>query len=578
MPTSFLPVADEPSIDAPLDGFKQVDLGPDSPARPSLAEAPTRKFTALRILCVVSPGIILSVIDQSIVDVSLVTIADEMGKSIEETQWVILIYYLVSASTLSFWGRFGDRYDKTSTFLVGMMVFVASSVGCGMLSWNLEHLICWRALQALGGTAMTANGMALIVAFTEGRERALAVGYNSTVVGLALTAGPPIGGTLTQFFGWQSIFLVQVPLGSLALVFAWFTVPRTQHHPDVSLDPVGALLLFFSIGLILFAASVSSSVHAKMLWVMAGVAIALFGALVAWHLFAAAPLIPPSVFRKRGVVVGVCSAFGLYFSVSLCRFVLPFYLQESMGFTQSQAGMALMVQPICMGITGLFSGRAGKVISLRTQTMIGIGVFTLATVMLSLTYGNLVLMLTAIAFMAFGQIFFSTANQQDMLDCVTENEVGICSALNSMARATSLPLGTVSAVAMMQQLNNMGETDKDSAKITTLLYLVPLILAMIVSWHRSTVVRVELRDGTRTRQGSGGSDSDAHSCLEGNPVPLIVVPAEQCSEKPDLAFDEQCGHVRLAMEDPADVDPDLDPDGSVACQLHEQQSETRHRP
>ena len=207
-------------------------------------------YSPAHIVALTSPGLLMATLDQSVLDVSLVTIAEELGETLDRTQWIVLIYYLMSASSLSTFGRLGDRYDKVITFQIGMVVFVASSTACGFCQ-TLPTLVALRAVQALGGCAMTANGASLTAAFTAKQSRGIAFGYNSVIVGMGLSLGPPIGGVITQFMGWRYLFWMNVPIGVVGFVFVWFKLPHTPPDNTVSMDPAGSALVFAAAGMLM---------------------------------------------------------------------------------------------------------------------------------------------------------------------------------------------------------------------------------------------------------------------------------------------------------------------------------------
>jgi len=338
--------------------------------RASHEESKSRNLSAIHITLLVAPGVVLAMMDQSVNDVALITIAKELDETMAAAQWVVLIYYLVTASTLVTMGRLGDKYCKRLVFLSGMAVFVGTSVACGLCS-SLKFLVVFRALQGLGGAAMLANSTALIADCTDNDTRKVALGYSSSTMGLSLAIGPTIGGFLTQSFGWPAIFFINLPIGLLGLIVAW-QLPGTIPHPEVSMDPVGSGLFFITVSCLLYSAS-SVQTSTEMAMAGWGLLTSLMAvALASWHRYAAQPLVPRSL-CTRGILCSVLSSGGLFFAVSLCRFMLPYYLQtSSMGYTQAEAGAALGAQPVAMALTGLFAGKVSNAVECRVQTSVAL--------------------------------------------------------------------------------------------------------------------------------------------------------------------------------------------------------------
>ncbi|MBY8998424.1 MAG: MFS transporter, partial [Candidatus Thorarchaeota archaeon] len=158
-----------------------------------------------KIVAATSFGIFLSALDASIVNVSLVTMKDSFGVSIAAIQWVVVAYLLIVTSAMPLMGKLGDRLGKTRVFQLGMLVFISGSLFCA-ISVGFEMLVAARVFQALGASMISANGLALVTYFTTPQNRGRAIGMNSIVLAAALGMGPVVGGVLTQFYGWPSIF------------------------------------------------------------------------------------------------------------------------------------------------------------------------------------------------------------------------------------------------------------------------------------------------------------------------------------------------------------------------------------
>ncbi|MHA1926889.1 MAG: MFS transporter, partial [Candidatus Thorarchaeota archaeon] len=163
-----------------------------------------------KIVAATSFGVFLSALDASIVNVSLVTMTVSLGVEMAEIQWVVLAYLLIMTSFMPLMGKFGDRFGKTKVFQAGMLFFITGSLFCAF-SPTLQFLIASRIFQAFGASMMSANGLALVTYYTTSQNRGRAIGLNSVVLAGALALGPVLGGILSQFFGWESIFLINLP-------------------------------------------------------------------------------------------------------------------------------------------------------------------------------------------------------------------------------------------------------------------------------------------------------------------------------------------------------------------------------
>src|SRR5580658_4521843 len=205
-------------------------------------------------LIAVCAGTFMLLVDVTIVQVALPTIQRHLGASFTDLQWVIDAYALALAALILTWGAISDRVGRKRIFIVGLTVFTASSLLCG-LAQSINILIWSRALQGVGGAAMFATGLALIAQDFQGPARGKAIAAWGATVGGAVAIGPLLGGLLTSGVGWRWIFIVNVPIGVAAI---WLSSSKMRNQTDpgaTSLDLFGlvsfsAAMFLLELGLI----------------------------------------------------------------------------------------------------------------------------------------------------------------------------------------------------------------------------------------------------------------------------------------------------------------------------------------
>src|SRR6266498_654243 len=203
------------------------------------AENRRTKLLTLAVSCF---GLFMVLLDMTIVNNALPSIQRHLGASVSGLQWVVDAYALVFASLLLTTGALSDRQGRKRWFLIGLVVFTAGSALCGMAP-NLGALVAARALQAVGGAALSPASLSLLSsAFPNPRERAQAIGLWSGVSALSLAAGPLIGGALVDGPGWRWVFFVNLPVGVVALLAALRFVRESVNPHPRRLDPAGQLL------------------------------------------------------------------------------------------------------------------------------------------------------------------------------------------------------------------------------------------------------------------------------------------------------------------------------------------------
>lgn len=317
------------------------------------------------LLVTVAAGLLLITLDNSILYTALPTLTDELGASSAESLWIINAYPLVMAGLLLGAGTLGDRVGHRRMFLIGLVVFGAASL-LAAFAPNPAVLIAGRAVLAVGAAAMMPATLALIrLAFTDVRERniAIAVWGSLSVVGSAL--GPIAGGLLLRHFWWGSVFLVNVPVVVVAFVATLVVAPRGVPDPTKQWDLLSSLQAM--VGLVGLVVAIKELAKTSPSWPVLGVAVVVAG--VGFSAFARRqrrlpyPLLDFSIFRNRAFSSGVLTAGVAMFAVGGIQLVTTQRFQLVAGFTPLAAG--LLVAAAAVG--SLPSALIGGAIMHRTS-------------------------------------------------------------------------------------------------------------------------------------------------------------------------------------------------------------------
>ena len=409
---------------------------------PSISEHQEAKLPGpYKIVGATSIGIFLSALDASIVNVSLFTMQEFFGVTIGLIQWVVVAYLLVMTSTMPLMGKLGDRFGKKKIFQLGMLVFVVGSLAC-VMSIGFEMLVIGRIIQALGAAMISANGLALVTYFTTPQNRGRAIGLNSIVLAAALATGPVLGGILTQLFGWQSIFLVNLPIGIIGYLVVQFAVPKTEPVKETRFDTIGAALFFSFLFLLIYYVTISTSADLITGFILIVGAIISFVAFFFRERSFEAPIITIEVLTDKKISASIFSALLSYMAMVPISFLLPFYLQAALGFDQTTTGLFLVVHPIVISITGPIAGFASERLNAKVQTTVGLFVQFTGLVILALAVPNVILMALGVAVMGTGLSFFSVANGNFIMTAAPKKYMGVVSALTNLARTTGFSVAT----------------------------------------------------------------------------------------------------------------------------------------
>src|SRR5438067_3503680 len=200
------------------------------------------------VLASVCIGYFMAVLDSTVVNVALPDMARGLGTGIAGMQWVVDGYALLFASLLLTAGALGDRLGNRGTFVAGLALFTLASLLCGIAP-NLGTLIAFRALQGVGAAVQVPASLALLRhAYHDPAERAQAIGIWAAATGVAVAAGPVVGGILTHTWSWRSVFLVNLPVGLLGIWLTLRHVPAAPRHEDGELDLIAQALGIMALG------------------------------------------------------------------------------------------------------------------------------------------------------------------------------------------------------------------------------------------------------------------------------------------------------------------------------------------
>jgi EmrB/QacA subfamily drug resistance transporter len=340
----------------------------------------------LRVFPSIMLPMFLAVVDQTIVATALPAMAASLG-SVDRVSWVVVAYLIAGTVAAPVYGQLGDVFGRRRLMFVALGVFIVASVLCG-LAQSMEMLIAMRVLQGLGGGGLMTLSQALIGEAIPPRERGRYQGYLAAVAVTSNTFGPVVGGYLTEHFGWPSIFLINLPIGLLAL----FLTTRLEAVPGAQkwwrFDTPGLLLFLLFVGPSLFALE-----RLQRFDLAAWPQIALLGlsgvaALVVLWRFesrSSSPLLPVSLLRQKPIwrsdLLAACHGAGL---VSLITF-LPIYLRVVRGTGPSETGVLMVPLTVGIGAGSMLTGRIMTKTG-RTTILPTIGLSVCVVVLLALAF------------------------------------------------------------------------------------------------------------------------------------------------------------------------------------------------
>ena len=317
-------------------------------------------------LVAVAVAIFMLLVDVTIVNVALPDIESDLNSSFADLQWVIDAYALTLAAFLLTAGSIGDRIGRRKLFAIGIAVFVAASLGCG-LSTSPGTLTTFRAVQGVGGAIMFATSLALLASAYRGRQRGVAFGVYGAVTGASTAVGPLVGGALISGLSWQWIFYVNIPLGAVAIIITLTKLSESKDPSARRIDVPG--LVTFSLGLALLVFALIRGNEQG--WGSLSTLLELGGALVLLVGFVLVervhhdPMLDLSLFRVPTFVGAQMAAFAISAGVFALFLYIVLYLQNVLGYSALQTGVRLIALSGVALVVAPVAGRLTTVVPYR---------------------------------------------------------------------------------------------------------------------------------------------------------------------------------------------------------------------
>jgi EmrB/QacA subfamily drug resistance transporter len=402
-----------------------------------------RKWWTLGAVCVATFMLLL---DITVVNTALPKIQQDLGGSFSDLQWVIDAYALSLAALVLTAGSLADRLGRRRVFVAGLAIFSAASLLCA-LAPDPTFLNLARGLQGVGGAIMFAVSLALVAQeFPGGPERGMAMGIYGASIGVAVAVGPLIGGVLTDGLGWQSVFLVNVPVGIATIAVTYWKLHESRDPNASRIDWGGVVTFSAALFLLVFALVRGNDEGWGSTQIVSLLAIAavLMAAFVTIERRVAEPMLPLGLFR-RGAFTGVqLAAFAISASMFSLFLYLTLYLQDFLGYSAIGAGLRYL--PITVGafILAPISGMALAKVQARYLMAAGLGLVGVGLLLmggLELASGWTALLLGFIV-AGIGVGLVNPVIADVALSVVPKERSGMAAGINDTFRQVGVAVGT----------------------------------------------------------------------------------------------------------------------------------------
>lgn len=329
------------------------------------------KVITLMAMCC---ALFMANLNETAVNVALPKIQDSLDSDLSELQWILNAYMLPGASLVLISGTLGDIYGRKRVFEMGLILFTLGALVCSFVP-NVSILIAGRILQGIGAAAMIPTSLSILAdTFREPKERAKAIGLWSGISGLALVAGPLVGGLLVDLFGWQSVFFLNVPFGLLAFGVSSRVIKKDKPQKKPSIDYLGFILsmiwlIALNYALIEGNQGVWQSPFVILLLTIAGVSLLAF-LIVESH--SIHPMLPLQLFHNSTFAVVNVVKILLLFTLISFLFIFSLFLQDVQGYSAAETGLRFLPLNGVFVMTSISSGWFVARLGWRSTIAIGL--------------------------------------------------------------------------------------------------------------------------------------------------------------------------------------------------------------
>ena len=446
----------------------------------------------------VSIGVYMSTLDASIVNISLPTIVRSLNTRLTAVAWVVMAYLIVITGCLLVTGRLSDLFGPRRIYLLGYLTFTLGSALCSF-SPTIYFLIGSRMLQGLGASALMANGPAILTTAYPEHERGKALGILGSVVSAGFLTGPILGGFLVEHLGWRSIFFINLPIGAMGTYLSSKVLERAESTVKTRVDLRGAFLLFSFVTTLLLFLDQMGKGSTPLLWGWLLLSLLCFSLFVVVEIQSPFPLVDLKLFKRRLFIASLGASFLSFWMAAAHSFVIPFFLQNILGFSPSKAGMLVFPVALTVMVMAPLGGRLSDRFGVRVPATMGLILICLTVFSFTLLKSGVsdVEILWRQIALGVGIGFFNPANNSAIIGSLPREKVGLASSFLALSRNLGMVIGVAFAemiVAFRLSVVPSGQAETglsiEGIQDVWRIILIIGVTAILISWIRESNSRV----------------------------------------------------------------------------------------
>jgi len=450
-----------------------------------------------------SLAVFMAALDSNVVNVALPVMARIFHVD-RQIKWVVLSYVLPTTALLGAFGALSDVIGRRTVTLIGITLFILGSILCGTAQ-TLPQMIVYRIIQGIGGSCIASAILAIATVNFAPHERGKAFAVIGLIAPLGAVVGPSLGGILIGALGWPAIFFINVPFGVISFALVFRLLPKDTGQKLKAFDTAGAMLFSAALVLLILGLAPTNGRLTTLDFVLLAGAVAAVAILVLVERRAASPLAPPSLVGRRHFTIPLSGIMTMGIVGAGLGFVMPFFLEGTLGMGPERAGLTLLFFPLAMAAASQVGGRLSDRFSPRIPAAVG-AVISLVGVILLLpmdSHWSMPDLMIRFAMVGLGFGFFVSPSSVAVMTAAPRDHIGVGGALANTARFLGFALGpTLATIVWNPSLTG--------AQGLSAMRIVIVILAGVQALTLATVLGYKVqRDAGQAKTGVESASSAA---------------------------------------------------------------------
>ncbi len=428
--------------------------------------------TRIAALVIATLASFLTPFMSSAINIAVPAIGAEFAANAIILSWVPTSFLLAAAMFAVPFGRIADIHGMKKIFNYGIVIFTVASL-LSALAPSVVLLLVFRILQGIGGAMIFVTGLAIITSAFPPQERGKAIGINVASVYIGLSLGPVLGGFLTQYFGWRSLFYSMIPLGILIIVISvWKLKDEWAVCKGEKFDFKGSILYIIALVMLMYGFSILPSALGFTMLILGILGLVGFGIC---ELRVKSPVLNIKIFKNTTFAFSNLAALINYSATFAVMYLLSLYLQYIKGFQADSAGLILIVQPVLMALLSPFAGRLSDKFEAQIIASVGMALCTIGLAFFVFIDANtsITFIMIGLAILGIGFAFFSSPNTSAIMGSVQKRFYGVASAMVSTMRLIGQMLSM--GIALMAFSLFMGQVQVTPAQYPSLLHSIHVV-------------------------------------------------------------------------------------------------------